>query len=294
VENETDSMSEFENTPPILDENKSIDLPVFSDNPEEPILKRKRKYEPTLKVLFLLLIFVWTVEVLLQVVVMGGWMLLKFMEGARGDELQSLFSSLPLLMLLSLNFLSWCITITACLMVMKSQYKKSFAEVFKFNKVPLRAYAEGFVVSIVGILFVSLMSQFMQEPDDSLMSEMMVKKDAEGNAIGLAIPMMLFAILAPVVEEMYYRGFLFSAFKGLMGTFAAFLIIIIWFAGIHAFQLGGNVAALSIIMYMGAMWTWLRYKYDSILPGMFSHFIYNGTIVTISALAIKYQSILGE
>ena len=177
---------------------------------------------------------------------------------------------------------------------MRSKYKKSFKDVFGFKRVPVKAYGEGLIVSIMGIFFISLLSQFMGETDDAPISEMMYKTDSDGNPIGIAIPMMIFPLLAPLVEEMYYRGFLFSAFRGLLGTGTAFILIIVWFAGIHAYQLGGNMIALSIIMYMGAMWTWLRYKYDSILPGMFSHFIYNGTIVALSAIALKLQVVLGE
>jgi membrane protease YdiL (CAAX protease family) len=47
-------------------------------------------------------------------------------------------------------------------------------------------------------------------------------------------------------------------------------------------------------MYMGAMWTWLRHKYNSILPGMFSHFVYNGTLIGITMLALKLQSVFGD
>lgn len=299
-ETESDNTSDNINKPPVPNESPLVEIPVFAEERGIPLPIPKPSPEPNWKILLLTLVFIWMVEVSLQFFMIGTWVGYKligggyFVFGIDSIDIQNIMNTVPLEALLIVHFLTWTAAILICALFMKSNYQQRFSDVFGFSRVPLNAYVQGFGISILGIFFISVVSQFMGETDDAPITDIMFKTDSEGNPIGVAIPMILLALSAPLVEEMYYRGFLYSAFRGLLGTNMAFILIIVWFAAIHAIQVGGNVAALSVIMYMGAMWTWLRHKYNSILPGMFSHFVYNGTLIGITMLALKLQSVFGD
>ena len=90
---------------------------------------------------------------------------------------------------------------------------------------------------------------------------------------------MVFAFVAPVVEEVYYRGLLLPALTKTLGPWIAVPIIALWFGALHAMQLEGDWSVLAWVTMMGLIWTLLRHRTGSLLPGMTMHFCYNATAV---------------
>jgi hypothetical protein len=86
------------------------------------------------------------------------------------------------------------------------------------------------------------------------------------------------AITFPVFEELYYRGFLYGVLEGLVGRIAAAIIVAVWFGLVHAPQVGFGLVAMIVIMLVSTLLTWLRYKYDSLIPALSAHVAYNGTL----------------
>jgi membrane protease YdiL (CAAX protease family) len=84
-------------------------------------------------------------------------------------------------------------------------------------------------------------------------------------------------ILAPIVEETFFRGFLFGGFRQRYGYQKAALLSSAIFAAAH-FQW----AALIPTFMLGYIFTYLYRKSNSILPGMLMHFAVNAFgIITI-------------
>lgn len=104
------------------------------------------------------------------------------------------------------------------------------------------------------------------------------------------------ALLMPLVEELYYRGFIYTILDKELSRLhprawiLAALIVTAWFGAVHAFQVAGDWVALPVITLMGLVWTLMRRHYDSLLPSMLSHWSYNATLIALSWLAV----LLGE
>jgi hypothetical protein len=93
-------------------------------------------------------------------------------------------------------------------------------------------------------------------------------------------------VTLPILEELYYRGFLFSVFKGLVGTIGSAIIVVLWFSLIHAPQIGGDVAGVVVITCVAGLLTYLRYRYDSLIPAVAAHMSYNATLALVSAIGL--------
>ena len=82
--------------------------------------------------------------------------------------------------------------------------------------------------------------------------------------------------LAPVVEELTYRGLGFT----LLAPYGAWVAILgtgVLFGAAH-----GLVAGLLVLSIFGVVVGWLRAKTDSVYPSMLLHGVFNGTALLLS------------
>lgn len=94
----------------------------------------------------------------------------------------------------------------------------------------------------------------------------------------------LLAVLsAPLVEEVVYRGVLYPGLERNWGATAGVAGATFLFALVHVPQYWGSWAAISTIVLLSFVLTVLRAATGSILPGVATHFFYNG-VQSISLL----------
>lgn len=94
----------------------------------------------------------------------------------------------------------------------------------------------------------------------------------------------LLAVLsAPLVEEVVYRGVLYPGLERSWGAAAGVAGATFLFALVHVPQYWGSWAAISTIVLLSLVLTVLRAATGSILPGVATHFFYNG-VQSISLL----------
>jgi len=86
----------------------------------------------------------------------------------------------------------------------------------------------------------------------------------------------LAATTGPLVEEVVYRGILYSAFQRAIGMFAAVVIVSILFAGVHVAQYRNNVGVIAVITILSITLTTVRAYTGRLLPSFFIHFVFNG------------------
>lgn len=84
------------------------------------------------------------------------------------------------------------------------------------------------------------------------------------------------AVLAPVVEELTYRGLGFTLLAP-YGTWAAILATGVLFGAAH-----GLVAGLPVLTFFGIVVAWLRSRTGSVYPSMLLHGVFNGTALLLS------------
>jgi membrane protease YdiL (CAAX protease family) len=96
---------------------------------------------------------------------------------------------------------------------------------------------------------------------------------AEAWALGL-----LSITLAPLMEELFFRGFLYPVLARGLGLPVAVFLTALGFAALHGSQLMFSWGPVLVIFLVGLVLTLVRAKTNSVAAGVIIHTAYNGTI----------------
>lgn len=96
-----------------------------------------------------------------------------------------------------------------------------------------------------------------------------------GTSIRLMV-VVLAVLMAPLVEEVVYRGVIYSSVERLWGKVAGVFVVTGIFALVHVPQYWGSVAAITAIVLVSLVLTMLRAWTGSLLPCVVMHLVYNG------------------
>jgi len=91
--------------------------------------------------------------------------------------------------------------------------------------------------------------------------------------------------IAPLMEELFFRGFLYPVLAKRLGMAVSIVLTGIGFALVHASQLGHAWGPVLIIFLVGVTLTTARARAKSVAAGWLIHFAYNGTIFSLMFLA---------
>ena len=83
--------------------------------------------------------------------------------------------------------------------------------------------------------------------------------------------LLLLAVLAPIVEELVFRGLIYGWIAGRWGTMAGFIVSSLAFAAAHF-----EPAHIVLVLPLGLLFGWMRRRTDSLLPSLVSHILNNG------------------
>jgi membrane protease YdiL (CAAX protease family) len=123
------------------------------------------------------------------------------------------------------------------------------------------------VFGAVGTLVLSIaVSQLGIEPQGMKQVIEVVREPKQ-----LVISLLLLAVLAPLVEELVFRGLLYGWVAGRWGSMAALIVSSLAFAAAHF-----EPAHIVLVLPLGLLFGWLRRRTDSLLPSLFSHIVNNG------------------
>lgn len=87
--------------------------------------------------------------------------------------------------------------------------------------------------------------------------------------------------LAPLMEEFFFRGFLYPVLARGVGMTAAIFITAFAFALMHGQQLTYSWGPVLVIFLVGVVLTMIRAHKNSVAAGLVVHIAYNGTISTL-------------
>ena len=94
------------------------------------------------------------------------------------------------------------------------------------------------------------------------------------------VSMLLFAVLgvlvAPLVEETIFRGFLYPVIARRLGIGAGIVITGTLFGLMHAAQLWGGWGQIALLILVGVVLTWVRARTGTVAASYFVHLGYNG------------------
>lgn len=157
-------------------------------------------------------------------------------------------------------------------------FKKAFG--IEFHKTHY-FFKQGLLAAITIILstaFISfLFSQFGESTRQSPYAYM--PEDKIKAIIFLAI------FIAPIIEEIFFRGFMQPALIKMLGAFPGILITALVFGISHSQYLEYN-AALVAVTTIGLILGITKYYTNSIMPGIFAHLL-NNLLAALSLISLK-------
>ena len=81
-------------------------------------------------------------------------------------------------------------------------------------------------------------------------------------------------VLAPVFEEIIFRGVLYGSLRARFGVWPA----VVMSAAIFALAHGYGAAGFASVFLSGALWAWSYERTRSLLPGMIAHMANNAAV----------------
>ena len=136
-------------------------------------------------------------------------------------------------------------------------------------KYPLIAVG-GFGVYYIISIFLTLLMALIN-PDFDISQAQDVGFESLASSSDYVLAFLALVVIAPIVEEIIFRGFLFGVLKKSYRFWVAAILTSLTFAIAHgAWNVGVDTFALSLVL------CYLRYNYDSIYPAIFLHMVKNG------------------
>jgi len=127
-------------------------------------------------------------------------------------------------------------------------------------------------IFLVSFLYAYLMNSiFGIEAPDSKIDELISNRNVSSNVL-----LVVTAVVAPFCEEVYFRGFLYSAFKKRMGVGAALFLSSLMFALAHM-----EIYSFIPIMAIGWVMAYIFEKTKSLFTVIFLHAVYNLILILI-------------
>jgi hypothetical protein len=165
---------------------------------------------------------------------------------------------------------------------------QAFALRMTSRRIALLSLLLGMASAIVFILTIVVFAP--DGAEDAPIVKLVFGQAGDGGEVFLALIVFIAAAITfPVFEELYYRGFLYGVLEGLMGRIAAAIIVSVWFGLVHAPQVGYGLVAMIVMMIVSSLLTWLRYKYDSLIPALTAHVAYNGTLSLAAMIGFAFS-----
>lgn len=87
--------------------------------------------------------------------------------------------------------------------------------------------------------------------------------------------LLMAVLLAPVVEETIFRGYIYPAIAKSWGVAASVLITGALFGLLHGFQLGGALWQIALLVLVGIIFTWVRASTRTVVASYCMHIGYN-------------------
>jgi membrane protease YdiL (CAAX protease family) len=140
-----------------------------------------------------------------------------------------------------------------------------------------RAAAAWIAGAIVAIWVIgALLNPFLEAGEE----QGLVPDDWESDhAAAFVANFVVVAVVAPIVEELTYRGLGFAAVRQFFGAGAAIVVTALAFGLAH-----GLVVALPVLTVFGLILGWLRFKTSSLYPPIILHAIFNGAALLAAVL----------
>lgn len=229
-------------------------------------------------------IFVWIASVaaiiIVPLVAVAAWYIISKLWGVPVPALQAQsevfewLKSPPLLLLqVGSTSVAHLITLVICWPIVTKMGTRPFWASLGWHwggRSPLFWVLFSVVVIAALVAFSQVAVRFLPENENTPFAELL--RSSAKVRIALAL---LATFSAPIVEEVIYRGILFSALRSRIGVGFAVVCVTTVFAGVHVVQNSGAWVTISGLVFLSLILTLVRARTRSILPCVVIHFVNN-------------------
>jgi uncharacterized protein len=149
-----------------------------------------------------------------------------------------------------------------------------FAEALAFRPFPLRLLIRIGLAAIAVYIIALLPALVFPPPKDHTNLFLEIFK---AGGITLVILLVIAVVLAPLLEEVIFRGLLFPALRRLMAFWPAAILTTVLFTGLHFTQTGTYWPAIEGIFICGMVLAWLRERTGTLWASIAFHMGFNST-----------------
>jgi uncharacterized protein len=185
-------------------------------------------------------------------------------------------AQMPTLALLS-ELLTYVAVALYMILLVEGKYHARFGQAIRWNW-PGKAAVSFLGVGVL-MLTLDFLSRFLPMPKTTPFDQFFARPaDAYLTAI--------FAVsFGPLMEELFFRGFLYPVLARRIGILWAILFTALPFGLIHAVQYGYAWGAVLVIFLVGVVLTTVRAFTKSVAASFLAHAGYNGALMILSAIA---------
>jgi uncharacterized protein len=220
--------------------------------------------------------FVWVMSivfiVVLQSVAVGGYLFANKLQYLEKEELQQHVTTNPTAVLFAIGsviFAHICTLLLAWFVVTKNR-KYSFTKMLGWKWNGFYWWHCLVVVGLFYILAAGLIAIFGEQDND------FKRMLATSRTVVYVIAFMA-TFTAPIVEEVVYRGIMYSAALKEFGKTQAIIATTAYFALVHVPQYFPDFSAIIALCILSLVLTYVRSKTNNLLPCIALHTIFNGS-----------------
>src|SRR5438105_7606546 len=184
-------------------------------------------------------------------------------------------------LLLPVQVLGYLVGLGFMLAIVRMRYQRDFLLSVRWNW-PGRRWAQFILLGGVIAFIASLLSTFLPLPKTVPFEKLFQNAQAAYLLAALGI------FLAPVMEELFFRGFLYPVLARALGAAAGIILTGFAFMLVHAQQLAHAWSPLLVLFLVGVALTAVRAKTKSVAASTLVHMGYNGIIFVITYLATDH------
>ena len=161
------------------------------------------------------------------------------------------------------------ITILVAWLIITKNRTYSFRDVLGWNSGGVRWWH--YVLILGGFLgLMMIVGSFVPEQDNEMLRMI---KSSRSVLYTIAI---LSVVTAPLIEEVVYRGILYSAFQRSVGQVTAVGLVTLLFALVHVPQYWPSFSTIFLLTLLSLILTLLRVYSGNLLPSIILHTVFNG------------------
>jgi len=161
----------------------------------------------------------------------------------------------------------------------------SFTEFIHFFRTRTFSTRSLIILGATSALSVLMISAFLPSTGQTPLEKLLTSRSA----------ILMFAVfgvaVAPLLEEVIFRGFLFKVLWEIGGSRVAVLVTAGLFALLHAGQLAGNWGSVALIFVVGCVLSFVRHRSNSIIPSFIVDTSYNAMLFVLFALSSMVQKL---